>query len=81
MVAMEGRNVQLVGVLSGTGEIVIGMPRSRMSREEAVNLAAYLVSLACGEDDFIETLNAIEGKEKREGRVFPIAPPEGPEAA
>lgn len=79
-VAMQGRNVQLVGVQAGTGEIVIGMPRPRMSREEAINLAAYLVSLACGEDDFIETLEAIEGREAPR-RVLPIAPPDGSDAA
>lgn len=79
MIAMQGRNVQLVGVL-GT-EIVIAMPRLRMSREEAVNLAAYLVSLACGEDDFIETLSAIEGKDEPPSRVIPIGPPDGSDAA
>jgi hypothetical protein len=80
MIAMQGKNVQLVGVQGGS--IVIGMPRVRMSREEAINLAAFLVSLAAGEDDFIETLSAIEGEDPA-GKVLPIAPPapEGPDAA
>jgi hypothetical protein len=83
MIAMEGRNVHLVGIQAASGEIVIGMPRIRMSREEAINLAAYMVSLACGEDDFIETLSAIEGREEP-SRVIPIVPrrpPDGSDAA
>ncbi|HKM99480.1 MAG TPA: hypothetical protein VJX23_03110 [Candidatus Binataceae bacterium] len=79
MVAMGGKNVQLVCVQGG--DIVIMMPRRRMLREEAINLAAYLVSLACGEDDFIETLSAIEGAEEPP-RIVPIATPQGgPDAA
>jgi len=82
MVAMQGKNVQMVGVHAASGELVIGMPRLRMSREEAINLAAFLVSLAAGEDDFIETLEAIEGREEPSKvlRITP-APPEGPDAA
>jgi hypothetical protein len=57
MVAMQGRNVQLVAIQGS--EIVVLQPRVRMSREEAINLAAYLVALSDGEDDFIETLSAL----------------------
>jgi hypothetical protein len=58
MVAMQGRNVQLVAIRGS--EIIVMAPRLKMSREEAVNLAAYLVALADGEDDFIETLADLE---------------------
>jgi hypothetical protein len=59
MIAMQGRNVQMVGVRGES--IVLLAPRPIMTREEAINLAAWLVALLDGEDDFNETLAAVEG--------------------
>jgi hypothetical protein len=74
MIAKEGRNVQLVAIRGS--EIVIMQPRQRMSREEAINLAAYLVALADGEDDFIETLSSIEDRGPVRSILDPPPPPE-----
>jgi hypothetical protein len=77
MIAMEGRNVQLVAIRGN--EIVILQPRQKMSREEAVNLAAYLVALADGEDDFIETLSDLQDRTNPRTILDPVPP--DPEAA
>jgi hypothetical protein len=81
MVAMEGRNIQLVAVRDD--RVLVMAPRLVMSREEAVNLAAYLVALSGGEDDFIETLSHLEESDlgKMRAAVLPMPTPPDPEAA
>lgn len=52
------RNLQLVTIDAGKVDIL--MPRVSMSREEAINLAAYLVALVDGEDEFNELLSQLD---------------------
>ena len=53
-------NKQMVG-RNGAGEIAVAFPRARMSREDALVFAAWLVLIAGGEDEFAGILEAIGG--------------------
>lgn len=51
-------NSQLVGG-NGAGEIVVAMPRARMTRDEALRHAAWLVAVADVDDEFPAVLAAV----------------------
>lgn len=51
-------NKQLIGVKGN--DIIIMLPKQKMSKEEALVHAAYLVVLADGEDRFQEILEAVQ---------------------
>lgn len=56
---MEVNNTQLVGVHAGSN-IIILKPKNPMSKQEALELAAWLVVLADTEGKFGEYLDAVQ---------------------
>lgn len=59
MSEIDPANIQLAG-RNGHGEITVAMPRSRMTREQALVHAAWLVTLAdMDEDEFAVYLDAV----------------------
>jgi hypothetical protein len=55
---MDPANVQLVG-RNGYGEIEIAFPRARMTKQQALTHAAWLVSVADDDDEFAAYLAAV----------------------
>lgn len=58
MTGIDASNLQFVG-RDGFGEIVIVMPRARMTRQQALAHAAWLVAVADDDDEFAEYLAAV----------------------
>jgi hypothetical protein len=56
---IDPTNAQLAGRQGD--QVVVVLPRGRMSREEALTHAAWLVTLAEGEDEFGAYLKAVQG--------------------
>ena len=57
MSTIDPANIQFVGWQGG--EIVVMMPRARMTRQQALAHAAWLVALADDDDEFAEYLEAV----------------------
>lgn len=56
--AIDPANAQYVG-RNGRGEISVAMPRSLMTRQQALAHAAWLVTLADDDDEFAAYLAAV----------------------
>jgi len=55
---IDAANLQYVG-RNGRGEISVAMPRARMTRQQALAHAAWLVAVADDDDEFAAYLAAV----------------------